>query len=196
MGHGNEGNHHPIAAGKSSFDRVDPARVFAELQLQPDTVLADLACGVGNYALAAATRIGVAGAIHAFDLWPEGIAALRASARERGLAQVRAEVADVSRQLPLPDDIADIVLLATVLHDLVEVGSGEGAVREAARLLRPGGRLAVIEFDKVDSQPGPPLAIRMSAPEVEALVVPCGFRRERLARVGETLYLLTFTRQT
>ena len=64
----------PIAAGKSSFDLVDPEKVFAELRLQPDTVFLDVACGVGNYALAAAEFIGEEGAILAVDLWEEGIA--------------------------------------------------------------------------------------------------------------------------
>jgi ubiquinone/menaquinone biosynthesis C-methylase UbiE len=185
---------HPIAAGKSSFDLIDPEIVFAQLRLQPDTVLLDLACGVGNYALAAAQFIGPAGAIHAFDLWAEGIAALRESAAARGLAQIRAEVVDVSGSLPLAAASVDIALLATVLHDLAAEGKGEGALAEAARVLRPGGRLVIIEFDKIDSQPGPPAAIRLAPAEVEALVAPFGFRRESLTRVGDSLYLLSYTR--
>jgi ubiquinone/menaquinone biosynthesis C-methylase UbiE len=187
---------HPIAAGKSSFDLVNPDLVLAELRLQHGTVLLDLACGVGNYTLAAAAIIGPAGAVHAFDLWPEGIATLRERARSRGLTQIQAEVADVSGRLPLPDRSADAALMATVLHDLVEEGAGEGALREAARLLRPGGRLAVVEFEKVDSHPGPPAAIRLSPDQVEALVVPFGFRRERLLRIGDPLYLLSFSRES
>jgi ubiquinone/menaquinone biosynthesis C-methylase UbiE len=186
---------HPIAAGKSSFDLVDPRLVFAELRLKPDTVLLDLACGIGNYALAGTEFIGPAGAIHAFDLWPEGIAALRESARSRGLSQIRAEVADVSGRLPLPDGSVDVALMATVLHDLVKIGVGEGALREAARLLRPGGRLVVIEFEKVESSPGPPAVIRLSAEEVEALIVPFGFCREGLTKVGDPLYLVSFIRE-
>ncbi|MBE0598270.1 MAG: methyltransferase domain-containing protein [Desulfuromonadales bacterium] len=186
---------HPIAAGKSSFDLVDPERVLSELRLQPDTVLLDLACGIGNYALAAATVIGPAGTVYAFDLWPEGIDLLRQSARERGVPQVRAEVADVREPLPLPAGSCDLALMATVLHDLAAEGGGEKALREAARLLRPGGRLVVIEFEKVDSHPGPPAAIRLAHEEVEALVVPCGFRRERLVPVGDPLYLLSFVRE-
>jgi ubiquinone/menaquinone biosynthesis C-methylase UbiE len=182
---------HPIAAGKSSIDLVDAELVLSEMRLQPDTVLLDLACGVGNYALASAPFIGPAGAIHAFDLWPEGIAALQESARARGLEQIRATVADVSKRLPLADGSVDVALLATVLHDLVEVGVAEGALREAARVLRPGGRLVVIEFDKVESRPGPPAAIRLSPEEVETLTAPFGFRPERRIKVGNTLYLLS-----
>lgn len=185
---------HPIAAGKSSFDLVDPGTVFSELQLQPDTVLVDLACGIGRYALASADVIGPAGAIHAFDLWEEGIAALRESVRSRDLSQIKGEVADVSATLPLPEGSVDVALMATVLHDLVEEGKGEDALREAARVLRPAGRLVIIEFEKVDSHPGPLASVRLSPEEVEALVVPFGFRRERIAQVGNPLYLVTYMR--
>jgi ubiquinone/menaquinone biosynthesis C-methylase UbiE len=186
---------HPVAAGKSSFDLIDPELVFSAMQLQPDTVLLDLACGIGNYSVAAAAFIGPAGAIHAFDLWPEGITTLRERAQLLGLTQLRSAVADVGGPLPLPEGSVDVALLATVLHDLVQEGAGEGALREAARLLRPGGRLVVIEFEKVDSRPGPPAAVRLSPGQVEALVAPFGFAREGLRTVGDPLYLLSFTRQ-
>lgn len=186
---------HPIAAGKSSFDLIDPKAVFEEMRLRPDTVLLDLACGVGRYALAAAEFVGPEGAIHAFDLWEEGIAALRESAGSGGLTQIRAEVADARGPLPLPDGSVDVVLMATVLHDLVEEGGGEEALREVARLLRPGGRLVVIEFEKVESHPGPPAAVRLSPTEVEALAAPFGFGKEGERRVGEPLYLLSFSRE-
>ncbi len=185
---------HPIAAGKSSFDLVDPEKVLAELRLQQASILADLACGAGSYALAAAELVGPAGAIHAFDLWEEGIANLRQQARERGLNQIRAEVADVSGRLPLPDAGIEVALLATVLHDLVADGVAEGALREAARIIRPGGRLVVVEFEKVESDPGPPATIRLSPAELEVLVTPYGFRAGEKVTVGNPLYLLSFIR--
>ena len=185
---------HPTAAGKSSFDLVDPQRVFAELNLQPDSVLLDVACGIGNYAVAAAEFIGAQGRIHAVDLWAEGIETLRTRARELGLTRIRAEVADVGRSLPLPDGSVDVALLATVLHDLAADGSAAGALGEVARVLRPGGRLVVIEFDKTETPPGPPVAIRLSPGEVEDLVTPFGFLEEHVIPVGPNTYLMKFVK--
>lgn len=183
---------HPTAAGKSSFDLVDPQRVFAELKLQPDSVLLDVACGIGNYAVAAAEFIGARGRIHAFDLWAEGIETLRMRARELGFSHIRAEVADVGRCLPLADGSVDVVLLATVLHDLAADGVAVGALGEVARVLKPAGRLVVIEFDKTESPPGPPVAIRLSPGEVEDLVAPFGFLEEHVLPVGSNTYLMKF----
>lgn len=185
-------NDKPIAAGKSSFDLVDPEKVFAELRLEPDTVFLDVACGAGNYALAAAEFIGPGGAIHAVDLWEEGIAALRERAGDLGLTQIRAEVGDVSRRLSVEDGSVDVVLMATVLHDLVADGAAEGTLREVARVLRPKGRLVIVEFDKVESEPGPPVAIRLSPGEVREIVSPYGFCEERIEAVGPATYLVSF----
>jgi len=184
----------PIAAGKSSFDLVDPQKVFAELNLQPDCVLLDIACGVGNYAIAAAEIIGEHGLIYAVDLWEEGIEMLRTRASDLGLTRIRAEVADVGRHLPLADASVDVILLATVLHDLAVDGAAAGAMNEIGRVLKPGGRLVVIEFDKIENSPGPPIAIRLSPGEVADLVSPHGFLEEHIIPVGPTTYLVKFVR--
>lgn len=61
-------------------------------------------------------------------------------ARRRGLAAVRADAA----RLPVRDESVDAVLVVDALH---HVGDQSGVVREAARALRPGGVLAVADFD-------------------------------------------------
>lgn len=185
---------HPIAAGKSSYDLIDTEKLFAALALPADAVLLDAACGVGFYSLAAAERLGSSGRLIAVDLWPEGIASLRSEAKERGLENLRAEVADL-QELPVKDAEIDICLLATVLHDLVVEGTAAGALRELARVIKPGGRLEIIEFEKIEGPPGPPMAIRLDASAVEKLVTPYGFRLERQAvPIGPCNYLVGFVR--
>ena len=56
----------------------------------------------------------------------------------------------------------------------------------------PGGCLAIVEFDKIDGPPGPPRHIRLDPAEVEALVAPYGFARQRTVKLGPYNYLMTF----
>lgn len=182
----------PIAAGHSSFDLIDPEAAFAAMGLSEGMVLYDVACGVGKYALAAAARLGKTGRVHAVDLWPEGIAVLKDQVAELGLKNVHPDCCDVSGRVPLADDSVDLCLMATVLHDLAHDGTAPGALQEVRRVLKPGARLAVIEFYKVEGKPGPPKAIRLDEAELESLVVPFGFRKERTVQVGPHNYLTTF----
>jgi ubiquinone/menaquinone biosynthesis C-methylase UbiE len=179
----------PIAAGKSSFDLIDPVRLFAELQLKKNTVLLDLACGNGSYALAAAEHIGEPGKIYAFDLWREGIDSLLRETAARQIRNIHAGVADISVHVPVDDNSIDICLMATVLHDLVEDKTESGTLRQVGRVLKPDGLLAIIEFNKVDGKPGPPIQIRISPAELDNLLAPYDFRLVKNAEVGQFNYL-------
>ena len=63
----------PVAAGKSSFDLIDVEKTFAIMNLKPDSVFLDLACGTGKYSIELARNIGEKGTVYAVDLWEEGI---------------------------------------------------------------------------------------------------------------------------
>lgn len=182
----------PIAAGKSTFDLIDSSSLFDELHLEQIHVMADLACGVGNYSIAASKRIGEEGIIYAMDLWKEGIDALREEMGSRGIRNIRASVADISKQVPIEGGAVDLCLMATVLHDLIEVGTEAGTLREVKRILKPEGTLAIVEFKKIEGPPGPPKRIRLSPEELEGVVSPYGFRRKTMLSLGPYHYLSTF----
>ncbi len=182
----------PIGAGKSSFDLIDQNLFFGQLHFKKGTVLLDLACGEGLYAIAASEAIGKEGQIYAVDLWEEGITHLKQQASARGLTNIQAMVADVSKKIPLTDESIDICLMATVLHDLLQVGTAEGTMKEIRRVLRPQGTLAIVEFKKMEGPPGPPAHVRLDPEEVERIVAPFGFRKNRIAEVGPFNYLMTF----
>jgi ubiquinone/menaquinone biosynthesis C-methylase UbiE len=184
--------HHPAGAGKTSFDLIDGQRLIQLLKLRPDLVLLDLGCGRGNYTFAAADYIGAGGTIHAVDMWAEGVAAVEERARSQGLSQIRAHRADAGEALPLTDASVDLCLMATVLHDLVTEGNHTGALEEIARVLKPGGRLAIVEFAKVDGPPGPPLHIRLAPSEVAEMLRPYGFSDPTETILNPHLYLAQF----
>jgi ubiquinone/menaquinone biosynthesis C-methylase UbiE len=182
----------PVGAGASSFDLVDSKALFDALPLERGRVFLDMACGFGAYALAASHLVGEEGHVYAVDLWEEGIAALRQQVAQKSIKNVEALVADVSKRLPLAGGSVHVCLMATVLHDLVEIHAADGALREAARVLTRKGILAVVEFKKYDGRPGPPIHIKLSPEETDALVTPYGFKNVRYLDVGPYNYLLEF----
>lgn len=177
--------------GKSSFDLINPPKLWAGLDLAKGITFLDMGCGIGNYSLAAAEIIGPTGVVYAVDFWEEGIAALKERTASEGRANLIALRAPVG-EIPLTDHSVDVGFMATVLHDLLEAGTAVGAMAEMTRLVKPEGLLAIVEFEKVDGPPGPPLHIRLSPEEVESFVTPFGFSRQKTKKIGPHNYLITF----
>jgi ubiquinone/menaquinone biosynthesis C-methylase UbiE len=177
----------PIAAGKSSFNLIDAQKAFKLMDCRPGDHVLDLACGVGNYSLELAKQVGETGLLHAADLWADGLAALD----EHGLANIKTIHADIRETLPLPDGSLDHCLMATVMHDLSPEDQAV-VLQDIDRLLKPGGRLHIIEFLVIDNGPGPPRHIRMSPSDVEAVVRPIAYERIAGQDIGEYNYLLTY----
>ena len=67
-----------------------------------------------------------------------------------------------------------------------------GALAGVTRVIKAEGRLAIVEFHKIDGPPGPPRHIRPDPAEVEALVVPHGFARQQTVNLGPYNYLIIF----
>jgi ubiquinone/menaquinone biosynthesis C-methylase UbiE len=182
----------PIAAGKSSFGLIDPGKLFSGLQLKKDTVFLDLACGSGSYAIAASDYIGKEGAIYAVDLWEEGIDNLLKEIASKRIKHIHASVADINQNIPVENRSIDICLMATVLHDLIQEHTEKGTLREIKRVLKPDGLLAIVEFNKVEGPPGPPLKIRISPEELKKILSAYGFHFIKTTEVGSYNYLSVF----
>ena len=107
------------------------------------TVL-DVACGTGVVAAAAAERVGPSGAVTGVDINPGMIAV---AARTQGVRWARADAA----RLPFPDGGFDRVLCQAGLQF---VPDRLGALREMRRVLRPGGRVALLVWRALHHSPG------------------------------------------
>ena len=182
----------PTAAGKSSFDLIDAAAFYRELGLEQGITFLDLACGRGAYSLKASEIVGPDGTVYAVDLWQEGIKQLKARALEENALNIQAFVSDAGRSIPVDDQVVDVCLMATVLHDFVEDQIEKKVLGEVVRVLKPDGLLAIVEFKKIDGPPGPPVHIRLSPEEVGDMLGPYGFAEERLEDIGPYNYLILF----
>ncbi|HOD74601.1 MAG TPA: methyltransferase domain-containing protein [Syntrophorhabdaceae bacterium] len=180
----------PHGAGRSAFDLIDTDRVFEALNVRPSTVILDLGAGAGNYTVRLAETTGPGGRVFALDAWEEGLARVRERASLERLGNIETLLADANESIPLEDGTIDLCLVATVLHDLLRDATGETVLSEILRVLKRGGKLAVLEFKKIEGPPGPPLRIRLSEKDVEGLLAPFGFHTDSVSDVGEYHYLL------
>ncbi len=157
----------PAGPGKhSSYEFVDRAPVLAALA--DVRCVLDLGCGRGDWSLALA-RAGTP--VLAVDRWREGLQWLRQQAGDLPLQVLEA---DLAAPLPLPDGAMDGALLSLVLHHLASSGRAQDLLAQIARVLAPGGMLAIIEFLPVPPPPGPPLAVRLSPAQMLRLAAGAG----------------------
>lgn len=103
-----------------------------------DARVLDLGCGGGHVTFNVAKLVK---AIVAYDLSPEMLGVVERVARERGLSNVTTRQGAVER-LPFDDDSFDAVLSRFSAHHWRDVDAG---LREAERVLRPGGMLAIVD---------------------------------------------------
>ena len=130
-------------------ERAFREKILRLARLEPGESVLDLGCGTGSLAVAAKRQLGTAGTVYGIDRSPEMLARADKKARKAGVDVVFTNAA--AQALPFPDGQFDIVLSTLVLHHLPKKGREEFA-GEAIRVLRPGGRLLLVDFAKPPHQ--------------------------------------------
>jgi ubiquinone/menaquinone biosynthesis C-methylase UbiE len=112
-------------------------------RLEPGQSVLDVGCGTGSLALVAKRRIGPTGMVIGIDPSPEMVARAASKAAKAGI-DVPFETA-VAEALPFAGARFDVVLSTLMLHHLPRPVRQQCA-REIRRVLRPGGRVLVVDF--------------------------------------------------
>jgi len=177
--------------GHSSFWMHDPEVVFGRIGLRSGDAFLDLGCGVGDYAVYAARIVGDSGAVYAVDRLEEAVCSLMETADSQQLENIIGIVSDIAASLPLRDHCIDVCFISTVLHTLDMDKAMKPLLGGIRRVLKPTGRLTVIECKKEDMPFGPPKHMRLSLEELEASITPHGFSRTAGTDLGYN-YMIQF----
>ena len=161
-------------------------KVIDLARLKPGESVLDVGCGTGTLAIAARQRVGRDGKVFGIDASPEMIARAGKKARKAG---IEIEFKNESiEELPFPDGQFDAVLSTVMLHHLPRKVR-EAGIREIRRVLKPGGRVLIVDFAGTERQNGLLAHLHrrrghVSAAEVTALLKGAGLNIIENGAVG------------
>jgi len=152
-----------------------PAQTLAKLGLTGSCGdVVDFGCGYGTFTIPAARLIrGTPGIVHALDIEADMVAATGRKAEEAGVSNVRVEQRDfVADGTGLADASIDYAMLFNILH----CEQPEVLLREAYRVLCPGGRLGIMHWNyDPHTRRGPSMDIRPRPEQCRDWAIAVGF---------------------
>jgi ubiquinone/menaquinone biosynthesis C-methylase UbiE len=166
---------------------LDVDRVLSLARVSEGERVLDAGCGAGVFTLPLAMAVGPSGHVFAVDVEPVMVETCSRRVREAGLTNVTAARSG-ENSFPLPDANVDLVFACHLLHELLDPPAFFAEVR---RVLRPGGRVLLVEWEKVEMEAGPPLKHRLSPEEARAVLAGVGLAVTETRSVTWANYLLT-----
>lgn len=167
---------------------MPPDEVTGRLDFKPGMVVADIGAGTGFFALPFARAVGPEGMVWAVDLQPAMLQILEEKLQQAGapgnIGLREGRAADTG----LPDGRCDLTFLGNIWHELDEPGA---VLAEMRRILRPGGRVAILDWrTDVPYPPGPPPEHRVAPSQTQAMLRGDNWRNVSFRPLGQYSYLL------
>lgn len=151
--------------GEERRRSIPPESIVERMGLSENDSVLDLGAGVGYFASPISK---ISKDVIAVDSEPKMLSILSQRTRSSRVENMDLVCGDIDA-LPLADGSVDHVLAAFVYH---EVADQSKLMEESARVLRPSGRLTVVDFQKRISREGPPIWVRKSPRHVERTSSP------------------------
>ncbi|MHB1561608.1 MAG: class I SAM-dependent methyltransferase [Isosphaeraceae bacterium] len=122
--------------------------IVASLELKPGMGVADVGAGTGFFTRLFAEKVGPSGKVYAVDISKPFLKHIAEDAKKNHLDQIET-VLGSQDATNLPENSVDVVFLSDVYHHFEKP---EKSLASIHRALRPGGKLVVIEFDRVEGR--------------------------------------------
>lgn len=176
----------------STKNFLDPKEIIKQINVAPGSVVADFGCGSGFFSLAFAEAIGEDGKVYALDILPSALESVESQAKMAGLSNIIAQRANLEKDggSALKENSADWVVVKDMLF---QNKMKEVILKEAHRVLRPNGKLLLIEWGK-EMSIGPEKSLRISKEDLDKIAEGQGFKIEKELATGDFHYGSVFAK--
>ncbi|MDZ5724163.1 class I SAM-dependent methyltransferase [Acetobacterium carbinolicum] len=170
-------------------ENLPPVETLKNLGLKETDSFADIGCGIGYFTIPAAKMIGNNNA-YALDTSPEMLEELELRSKAAGIKNIEI-VKTQDLDLMIPDASVSFGLMVNVIHEIVDKNQ---FLEESSRIIRPGGKLAIVDWEKAETKTGPPIDHRIGSDEVKTMLAEIGFECQEMINIAETFYGLVFVK--
>jgi ubiquinone/menaquinone biosynthesis C-methylase UbiE len=166
---------------------LDPNEIIAQLNIEKSSVVADFGCGPGFFSIPFAKAVGEDGKVYAFDVLPQMLEAVTSKAKNSGVSNIIASRVNVEKEKgsKLENDCVDWIIMKDILF---QNQNKDIIITEAYRILKPGGRIFVAEWNQNDHPIGPEQGLRIDASELKKMFTDKKFSVEKDIEAGHFHY--------
>ena len=173
--------------GRDAYQK--PAEVLAALDLKAGETIADIGSGSGYFTVRFARAVGEQGRVFAVDVDPDLVRHLNRRLRDAAVRNVQTVLADPDDPL-LPDASIDRFVVVDTWHHIERQGEYLALLK---KMLKPGGQVVMIDFQKRELPFGPPLHMKIAREDLLKQMEGAGFRLAREHTFLPYQYFLVFT---
>lgn len=171
---------------------LDVYAILTKLGIKEGDVVADLGCGGGgHFVMATARLVGKNGVVFAVDVQKSVLQYIDSRAKLDNIETIRTVWANLEKygSAKISDGICDVAILANVLFQNKDYAT---ILRESGRLLKKGGKLAVIDWKRIAAPLGPPVELRVAEEVVRQYAGEAGLSFVDEFDAGQYHYVLVF----
>jgi ubiquinone/menaquinone biosynthesis C-methylase UbiE len=165
-------------------EMLPPEDTLIRLGLREGDIMADIGCGTGYFTIPAAKIVGDIGKIFAMDILPKMLQDVEIKIKENNINNIETILTD-ENDLKLEDTKISIAFISNALH---EADKKEHFLSEIKRIISPNGRIAIIEWQKINSKIGPLIEHRLDKVDIMKILDTLGFFNISTIDIGENFY--------
>lgn len=162
------------------------AETLGKIGFEHASVIADIGCGIGYFTLPIAQQ-NASSSVYGLDVSGDMLDIMKEHVEKQGVLNITA-IQTEAYDFKIGSGLVDVALLCNVLH---EIDDKSRFLAEAARILKAQGKIAIVEWRKIEESMGPPLRERLSADEIVKLLEPHGFFAFETFEISGSQYALT-----